>query len=100
MVAVTPSGGRPAAPSAERSVHTFGRNLTDQDREREGAHGPDDRSRAFSQRACPGVLRSRKQHIPLTAGPDEVLSFQVPTTFVDGGVGERLSVRVQVRQIR
>lgn len=100
-VAVTPhSAGGAGAPSGERGVHTFGRisPITIQDGKvrmdltiAQGLSVKEPASASYG---------AGSSTFPLTAGPDEVLSFQVPRISVDGGLSERLAVRVQVRQIR
>jgi hypothetical protein len=99
-VAVTPSGGRPGAPSAERSVHTFGRISPIKIENGKVRMDLTIAQELSAKEPVPASYGAGSSTFPLTAGPDEVLSFQVPTTFVDGGVAERLAVRVQVRQIR
>jgi hypothetical protein len=88
------------APSGERSVHTFGRISPikiENGKVRMDLTIAQDPS---AKEPIPATQGHGSSTFPLTAGPDEVLSFQVPRTSVDGSVGERLAVRVQVRQIR
>jgi hypothetical protein len=93
------AAARAGAAPGERSVHTFGR--ISPIKIEDGKVRMDLMiAQEFNEGAPPSLATAGSSTFPLTAGPDEVLSFQVPRVAVGAGLGERLAVRVQVRQIR
>jgi hypothetical protein len=93
------AAARAGVPPGERSVHTFGRIAPI--KIEDGKVRMDLMiAQELNEGVPPSLATAGSSTFPLTAGPDEVLSFQVPRIAVGAGLGERLAVRVQVRQIR
>jgi hypothetical protein len=88
-----------AATSGERNVRTFGRILPIEIND-----GKVRMSLTIAQAVDDSspISNAGSSTFELTAGPTEVPSFRVPQVVADGGrlVGERLSIRLQVKQIR